>query len=418
MPQHRSRRSALFVLLISVALLSAACGSSDDGDSGGSGDASSPRVLGQPKVATGARVKVGFVSDGRSDVVDNTAELTAAEAAAGYVNHYLGGVAGHPIDLVTCESHQTPAGATACATKMVDEKVVAVLNGVTGQGGPLFSGLAGSNIPLIVFASLDQDTVLKPGAFVLTNTFGSIISGPAALAHSDGVRRAAVLVIDLPAATSGVKSVGPTFYKNAGVDLDIVTVPPGTADMTPQIQAEMGKEPGQIQIIGDAAFCTSALKAMKTLGFRGTIVPIAQCIDEGTSASLPGGYGGMRLVTVVTTDPSDTDNKIYRAAMDKYAKGTAKGGTAQGGFLVVWALQRAMADSTGAVTAATVTSTFTAMPTPVPIPFGAGTTFQCGSKPISFIPNICSLGLLQTTLDEKGQGTSFKELDTKAITKL
>src|SRR5439155_3074339 len=175
--QDRSRSLyRVLVVLVVAGIVASACGSSSKSSSSKPGSAttsgSSSAALGSEKKATGTPIKVGLISDGKSEAIDNTAEITAAKASAEYLNNYGGGVNGHPIDLVTCETHQTPSGATDCSTKMVDAKVVAVLYGVSGQGGSIFKGLEGSNIPLIAWASIDQDTLLKPGAFALTNGLG------------------------------------------------------------------------------------------------------------------------------------------------------------------------------------------------------------------------------------------------------
>jgi len=416
-------RPRWFVVLVAVMAALVAltgCGSSSKKASSKSdaGATSSAKELGTPNKAAGTPVKIGLISDGKSDAIDNTPELVTATATAKYVNEYLNGINGHPISLVTCETHQTPSGATDCATKMVEAKVAAVLNGVSGQGASIFKGLTGSNIPLIVYASIDQDTLLKPGAFVLTNGLASAIAGPAGVAREHGVKRAGVIVTDVPAATGPVKAIGGVFYKNAGVQLDIVSVPPGTADMTPQIQSELANKPGQLAIIGDAAFCTSALKATKTLGFTGGAVLIPQCIDEKSSASIPGGYKGMTVLTSDTTDPSDKDYQTYEAVLATYAKGTLKGGVTGGGFAVVLAFQRVMQGVTADITAATVTDTFSHMSKAVPLPLGAGITFQCGTKPVAITPNICASSILTAELDEHGQGHNFKTLDTADITKL
>jgi branched-chain amino acid transport system substrate-binding protein len=376
-------------------------------------------VLGSVQKATGTSVKVGFVSDGKSDTIDNTPEIKAAQAATQYVNQYQGGVAGHPIDLDVCETHQTPAGATDCATQMVNDKVVAVLYGVTGQGGSLYKGLQGSNIPLVALGSIDQDTLTGPGAFALANLLSSVIAAPAGVARSKGVKHAAVVVIDVPAASGPVKAIGPTFYKNAGVDVDVVTIPPGTADMTPQIQAELAKNPGQFAVIGDSTFCTSALKAIKTVGFKGSIVINPECIGENTGASIPGGYSGVAVTTWNTSsDHSTKDYKVYSAVLDKYAKGSSKGGTAPGGYMAIRSFADAMDKATGAIDAGSVMSTFSAMASPVAFPMVGGTTFQCGTKPVAIAPNICASAVLQGKLDKQGAGSNFKVLETADLTKI
>jgi branched-chain amino acid transport system substrate-binding protein len=418
--RHRSCKraaSACFAAALVAATAIAAVGMPSAGATTSRSTSRAANVLGSTNKASGPSIKVGFISDGKSDTIDNTPELKAAQAATQFVNQYQGGLAGHPIDLDVCETHQTPAGATDCATQMVNDKVIAVLLGVTGQGASIYKGLQGSGIPLVALGTLDQDTLTGTDSFALANLLSSVIAAPAGVARSKGVKKAAVVVIDVPAASGPVKAIGPVFYKNAGVDVDVVTVPPGTADMTPQIQAELAKDPGQFAVIGDSTFCTSALKAIKTVGFKGSIVINPECIGENTGASIPGGYSGVVVTTWNTSSDHNTkDYKVYAAVLDKYAKGSSKGGTAPGGYMAVRSFADAMTDATGAIDAASVMSTLAAMPSPVAFPMGGGTTFQCGTKPVSIAPNICASAVLQGKLDKQGSGSNFKVLETSDLT--
>jgi branched-chain amino acid transport system substrate-binding protein len=414
------RATAAFVL---AALVGAGCASSTKSSSTGATESASAgsavNLLGQANKATGTPVKVGFISDGKSASIDDTSEIYAAQASAAYVNNYRGGIGGHPIVLVVCQDNQTPTGATNCATQMVGDKVVAVLYNVSGQGASIYQGLQGSDIPLIAIGTIDQDTLTKPGAFALANLVASLIAGPAGIAQSKGIKRAAVVVIDVPAASGPVKALGPSIYKNAGVTVDVVTVPPGTADMTPQIQAELAKKPGQFAVIGDQGFCTSALKAIKTLGFSGPIVINPECIGADTGASIPGGYSGVTVTTWnSSTDHATPDYKLYSTVMETYAKGAETGGVAPGGYMVVRAFADVMAKATGEITAASVTGAFSTMSSAIPFQMGGGTTFQCGTKPVAFLPNVCASQILQGPLDAQGNSSSFQVLDTLNLMKL
>jgi branched-chain amino acid transport system substrate-binding protein len=416
--RYRSRKRAASVCF-AVTLVAAAVIATAGTPAASASISRAAAVLGATNKATGTSVKVGLISDGKSDTIDNTPEIKAAQAAVQYVNQYKGGVAGHPIDLDVCETHQTPAGATDCATQMVNDKVVAVLYGVTGQGGSIYKGLQGSNIPLIAQGSIDQDTLTGQGSFALANLLSSVIAAPAGVAQAKGIKKAAIVVIDVPAASGPVKAIGPAFYKNAGIDADVVAIPPGTADMTPQIQAELAKNPGQFAVIGDSTFCTSALKAIKTVGFKGSIVINPECIGEKTGASIPGGYSGVVVTTWNTSsDHSTKDYKTYSAVLDKYAKGSSKGGTAPGGYMVIRSFADAMSKATGDIDAASVMSTFSAMASPVSFAMGGGTTFQCGTKPVVIAPNICATQVLEGKLDKQGSGSNFKVLETANLTKL
>jgi branched-chain amino acid transport system substrate-binding protein len=418
--QLHTRFGRVTAAFVFAALVGSACGSSTKSSSTGATSAGgAASLLGQPNKATGTPVKVGLISDGKSATIDDTSEISAAQASADYVNAYRGGIGGHPIDLVVCQTHQTPAGGIDCATQLVADKVVAVLYNVSGQGASIFKGLQGSNIPLIAIGTIDQDTLTKPGAFALANLVSSLIAGPAGIARSKGIKHAAVVVIDVPAASGPVKALGPAIYKNAGVSLDVVTVPPGTADMTPQIEAELAKKPGQFAIIGDQGFCTSALKAIKTLGFGGPIVINPECIAAGTAASIPGGYAGVTVTTWnSSTDHTTADYKLYSAVMDTYENGAPKGGVAPGGYMVIRAFADVLAKATGAITAASVTSAFSSMPSPIPFQMGGGTTFQCGTKPVAFLPNVCASQILEGPLDAQGNSSGFQVLDTLDLMKL
>src|SRR5437868_377150 len=164
---------ACVVLLVGTALASATTASA--------GVKAAADPLGTPKKATGAVVTLGFVSDGKSEAIDNTPEIKAAQAAVSYANNYLGGLAGHKLALNVCETKQTPSGATDCATNMVQAKVPIVITPVSGQSGTIYQGIKDAGIPYLQYGSIDQSVLAGPPAsvFVLTNGIGSALAGPA-----------------------------------------------------------------------------------------------------------------------------------------------------------------------------------------------------------------------------------------------
>jgi branched-chain amino acid transport system substrate-binding protein len=400
----------LFMFVVAIAAAAAFAGTA-----GASAPAQSSS-LGKPNKASGTPITIGFISEGKTTNFDNSGEVQAAQAAVSYANNYLGGIGGKPVKLKVCLSKGTPSGATDCATQMVDAKVPAVIANVSGNMASYYEGLKGSGIPLIAGSSNDQPILLGSDAFVLQNGLGFSISGPAIVAKDAGVTKAAILVIDVPSASGPISAIGTKFYKNAGVDLDVVTVPPGTADMTPQVQAALSKNPGQFSVVGDPTFCASAIKAIKTVGFKGSVVVIPQCIDANSAKAIPGGFSGTTVVTPLTNDPKSPDYLKYLAIMKKYAPGANTGGVSPGGYSTTLGLVTGLAGSTGELTPASVESTLKAM-APTPLPLGNGINFQCNS-PITFIPNICSTQVLEGKLNAKGTMTSSKVIDTKDITKL
>ena len=123
-------------------------------------------------------VTLGFVSDGKSDAIDDSAEIKGRRLQW-FPNNYLGGLAGHKIALNVCETHQTPSGATDCTTNMVQAKVPIVLAGVSGQAGAVYQGIKDAGVPFLQYGALDQGILAGPAAsvFVLTNSIATADRG-------------------------------------------------------------------------------------------------------------------------------------------------------------------------------------------------------------------------------------------------
>ena len=415
--RDRSRR-ALALLGVGV-LLVAAC-SSDDDDSGGAGDdggttaADLAKALGPEDAAAGDPVVVGYVYDGTTDVIDNAAELAGAEAAVEYVNQYLGGVAGRPLELDVCSTDQTPSGAADCVTQMVTDEVAIVLNGVTGQSAVLFPPLAEAGVPVFTPGTGDQDSLFTPGIYIMGNGILSLLAGPAKLAADAGVDRAAIVVIDVPAASGVLEEAAPLFYDQVGVEVDVVTIPPETPDMTPNIAAELANDPGQFAVVGDPAFCAKALNALVGASFDGRVMIIPQCMDAALRESATN-LEGVEMTTFTTTDPDSEEFQLYDAVMETYADANVdRGGTAPSGYQAVLGFARAMAGLTGEVTPETVQAALAAMP-PTPMPLADGITYQCNGQQVSLGPNICSTDVLQTELDAEGNAKEYTVLEGASV---
>src|SRR3546814_12667163 len=75
-----------------------------------------------------------------------------------------------------------------------------------------------------------------------------------------------MVVIDVPSATQAAEALGGIVFGKAGVEYEVITAPPGTLDLTPQLQAAVDSGADAIGLTGDVTFCTSFLQAYQTLG--------------------------------------------------------------------------------------------------------------------------------------------------------
>jgi ABC-type branched-subunit amino acid transport system substrate-binding protein len=404
----------------------AACGSSSSKGGSSPGASSAPSssgvdtaVLGTPKKATGTPIKVGFADDGASGTIDTTSMEPAVKALAQYANDYLGGIGGHPITLDICQTKNNPSTAQSCGNQFVADKVSVVNAASLGQTEPVFKALAAANIPFVDALNSDQAVLTSKTGFSVSNPLNAF-GGAAIYAKENGIKHVAFLVIDVPSASGPAKALAPILFKNAGATVDVVAIPPGTADMTPQIQAEQAKNPGQYHLLGDPSFCGAALKAIKTLGIKAKITGIDRCIDGKTAASIPGGYSGLTAFTPVSTDTSSADWKLYNAVTQKYTgkaadnKDTQAATAYQGMLATIKALNAANITD---VSAAGVMAAIKAAP-PTQIPLGEGGTFQCNGKALSLAAGVCGSSGISGDAAQDGSLSNFKLLNDPTIYKL
>jgi branched-chain amino acid transport system substrate-binding protein len=407
--------------MATLGLVAAACSSSSKPGATSSTTATATgSVFGTTHAATGATLKVGYITDGQNGSINNLSEIPAAQAAVNYVNAYLGGIAGDVLSLDVCNNGGTPSGATSCANQMITDKVPVVLNNVSAEDATIYSALSAAGVPYVAYQTAVAGQLTGKLSYVLTNGLASSFAGPAKVAENDGAKRAAQLVINVPGAAQPAQQLDPILYKNAGIPVDVVPIAPGTPDMTPQVQAEITKGADFFAVLGDVSFCTSALKALKTLSYSGPIVLIAQCIASSSSAGIPGGYAGDIVVTVASTSATDPDVKLYEAAMKRWAPGTGPfvNGVTQGGFATVLAFARSMKGLTLPATSASIEAAFASM-APTLLPFGGGGTIQCNGKQVTITPDICSAGALSASLDTNGNPTgTFTALNVASLLKL
>jgi len=411
-------RSAL-VLVAAAALVASACGSDDDPTSSPSSSpettAATTDPLGTPKTASGEPIVIGYSFDGATDAADNSDEVIGTKAAIEYANQYMGGIGGHPIKLDVCATNLDPAKATACVTQFATNDVAAVIAHSGGQAGIEFPPIAKQGIPVVMVSTLLDSLINNPNVFIVNS--GKVLSGaaPAQLAVEAGAKQAYLFVIDVPAAAQSLKAGAPPYYKKAGVNLEIVTIPPDTADFSPQVQAAMTKKPGQFYLVGTSQFCTRAINAIEAAGFKGQIVGLQFCFDENSKKTTTR-LEGIKVVAGNSYDHDTAEYKLYAAIMDKFAtKDVSLDGAspAANGYTIAMAFARGVSGLKGAVTRESVKAAISSM-SPQKVPIGGGLTFQC-NRPDPTQTSVCSTGGLVTTLDADGNPTKYDVLDVSKL---
>ena len=154
-------------------------------------------MFGTAKKATGTPYVFGMIND-ETGAVTFPEGRQGAIAAMNYVNNYLGGINGHPIQIDSCTGDGTPATAARCANQLVAKKPIAIL-GAADVGAP-------ASIPIYAPANLAY--------------LGGIPFTPVPATAPNSIQFWSVSVGDNAAAavyagkTLGVKSVAIVYFSN------------------------------------------------------------------------------------------------------------------------------------------------------------------------------------------------------------
>jgi branched-chain amino acid transport system substrate-binding protein len=428
-PRRTARRAdrALALAATSALLLAiTACSDDDDGTSapgdapGGALDQQAvAELLGPDDPASGEPVKIGMVSDGTTQAFDAADELRAAQATVDYWNAHRGGIGDRPIQLVTCETGGEPAGATDCANQMVEDDVVAVAQSQSAVGDSLWEPVHAAGIPTMSFQTSSQGALLDAQtSFAIVNPLTTLFGLPITVARDEGTDKIAFVIIDVPQAVQALDTLGPPIMDQAGLDYAVFRVPPGTADMTAQMQQVVDSGAGVVQVTGNDAFCIAAFNGLNAVGYQGKIATLAQCITNATREAVPGDVlDGIEVASSVAMGATDDPTyQLYQAVMATYGDDVLRvdDPTAMGGYTVIAALATALDGITGDITPETVTTTIKAMP-PADLPGGGGVTFQCNGTISTLLPAVCTNEWLKTSLDTDGQPTTYQQIDSTDI---
>ncbi|MFA5885492.1 MAG: ABC transporter substrate-binding protein [Acidimicrobiia bacterium] len=369
-------------------------------------------VLGTKNPAKGTPVTIGIISNGKTATVDQSIETPVAEATAKWINDYSNGLAGHPIELDICNDRGEPSGATDCANKMIQDKVVAVVVAQNSQVEAIYNTIHPSAIPLYFYGASNPSVVADTAStFVLLSGDATLLGLSAGVAKATKAKKVTAVAIDVPAATSFFKGPGPALYQKQGLTLDLVPVAAGTADMTPQMQQVVSNNPkGVVFVIGNDAFCIAAFNGLRTAGFKGSVTTIPQCLTDATRTAVPADF--LEGISVSATNPignpKDPSIKQYFAVLDKYGASSVDKSNIAGAamFTALGGFDVANEGLKGDVTPASITAATKAMPWSI-LPGTGGLHFRCNAKADPTKPAVCSNATNAAKLDSTGKATKY-----------
>jgi branched-chain amino acid transport system substrate-binding protein len=396
---HRfSQARIIGVAIVAVLGITAAC--SDDATT----TAESSSNLGDTTAtsagtrATGAPIRIGFVnSEGGAFSVP---ELRVGnEVAETYINDQLGGVNGRPLQVSRCTTDGSPEASIDCANQLVEEGVVAVVEGTDLGGDAMLPILADAGIPLVGHVQFGPGRMFDDNSYY----FGAaaLAYGAAALRFyaDEGAESISWFLPDEPSSHAFTDTVLEPTSEQLGIDYATVyydAASPNWAVLAATAVSERPDVSGSIAATD--AQCAEMIGALRDAGYQGRIL----------AASCVGLYEALGDDAVgVDTDadhwhPGDTASAPAdkRAELEEYAAVMQAAG--QGNAIITFAdminLSRIMATVEGPVDGAAVAGALRAT---TDFDSYAGPTISCDR---SVIPgnSACSTDLLFFQVQDDG----------------
>jgi ABC-type branched-subunit amino acid transport system substrate-binding protein len=342
----RYRHGRLVAAMSAAAALVAlsACGSSAGPSTGSGSTGATATANGAAKVNPSLPpVVIGVVGELSGPIAGGyvSEPLTGAQAAADYINAELGGFGGRKVQVVTCDSQSTAAGALTCANQFVAAKAQFVVGlsvywASDGIAAVSKAGIVNQTVPV------GPQEVTGPNAFPLSGGVYSEYPAQSSYAVKHlGSARGALALGDAGAINAlGIKLFsGP--WTSAGKVFEPVVVPQTSADISPSLAKITQFHPSAIMVSLSATQTALLYSQLHSQGFNMSHVishsgnaDFDNFFDKVSDKSaLEGTVYSSQFASF--DDTSDPEVRVYLHAMQTYAKVHGRGSFYQGGFAPV-----------------------------------------------------------------------------------
>jgi branched-chain amino acid transport system substrate-binding protein len=409
----------LTALVIAALIAGVSCAQPATGPSASPAAAEDP-LLGPADPASGSPVRVGLFNVEDNPLSDLSSTGDAAEAAAKYANEHLGGLGGHPIEVVRCADKIDVAAAKACAEEFVRLGVVAVVAGQPTTSDAVVPAMAAAGIPWVGSSPVSQSEISSDDAFFFGPGAVGNLGAYAQYSADLGYRSVVIYGVDTPQLNGLIGTVGKAIFGKAGIQMRLVSVPAGPIDATDLVEQGLADKPDAVLVLSESSVCRSVLTALEKVGSTQPRLVGTACADRGVVDTL-GESALDNTVVFGVGDPSGLhpEARDYRAVMQQYAPGDEPTGMTTFGYVSMLGFVRAVNATglpAGQVTGAQVSTALRAA-RDVPRPLGNSSTFSCDKSQLSsrlVKATICTSEVLYATYNG-GVAGRYNKIDVAPI---
>jgi branched-chain amino acid transport system substrate-binding protein len=375
------------VVLPVMAVLAAACGSDENASTTAAGgttattaatttgetgettaDTSAPSTPDTSSASTGGAAPTGTPIKVMSIYVKNNPAFsqpetfTGAQARVDAINA-SGGINGHPVELIGCDSNLDPNQEQACIDQAISENVSAIVSSSIFFT-PLTT-LEAAKIPFIGAQGITPDQLSSPMSYPFSGINGWF-KGEVAIAVNAGAKKITIVTGDT-ASSQYAESISKAAIEEAGLTPNkSVVAAVGKTDFTAEAAAAIAGSPDAVVLNGPAEVLTKFTLSMRQAGYTGLIVSFGSGVGGEAIESL-GEDGNGVLVSLIAKPVSDSSDPMvaqFVKEMDATDSSASKDELAAYGWSSVYVFGEVMKDATAYDAAGTI-DTFNKMTTPI-----------------------------------------------------
>lgn len=262
--------------------------------------------------------------------------LGGAELAVEYINAELGGIDGHPVELVSCSANLDNESNQACAEQFANDDSVQVVSSgfLIGSAGfhPTFTPSGKPHVGNHALTVPDYDA---------ENTFYYLAGNPGLLGGlgvftldflDADIQKAAVIYDDNPGGASSASHVVPVL-EEGGIEVAQVAVPNNAVDLIGPLTAAEAADADAIFLLSLA--CVQLATDMEILGIDAPVLTTGFCANpdflEASGGATEGWYVGLDGPAAAEPSP---DSDFWNETIAKYDSpdNPLLGGVATEGF--------------------------------------------------------------------------------------
>jgi branched-chain amino acid transport system substrate-binding protein len=236
-------------------------------------------------------IKIGWVNNqGGSIAPVGESSTDAARFAVDYVNEQLGGIGGHPLELVECFVKNAEEEGLTCGQQFLNDAEISVVNyGAVSVGANTINSTISGEKPIVMAYSVNPSDVTNPNTYTLFGAGNFTVYGYGTFARDVmQAETAAILYPSVPGFTEIAAAVKES-AEAAGVESTLVGFESGASDLTGALTAAGAQDADVVVLIMAGTDCVAMDRGMKQLGIDSAkVVAFLQCTDP----SLREGYGG------------------------------------------------------------------------------------------------------------------------------